>query len=99
MIVIGKGTVWVGDGETGRRRVAELGPGEILGESALLEAGSARKSHRHSATIIADTPCLVLRISMRTMRNLIDRNPDLKDRIQADHDRRTAGSQGIKGVG
>lgn len=90
VIVVGKAAVWVGEGSDNRRYVANLGVGDILGETALIEIKKEWGRHRHSATIVAITPCSVLRISTRTMRNLIQRDPALKVRIQQVHNNRRA---------
>ena len=89
IIIIGEAAVWRTDALSYLHRVASLGDGDIMGESALL-AELERGRHVRSATIKAETPCTLLRISMRSMLALLKKHPDIKDRIQQIHDDRGA---------
>ncbi len=89
VIVIGEAMVWRTDALSYAHRVAGLGDGDLMGESALLaEYESGR--HVRSATIKAKTPCTLLRISMRTMLRILGKYPDIREAIQNIHDARGA---------
>jgi len=89
IIIEGEATVWRTDALSYKHRVAELSSGDIMGESSLLaELGSGR--HVRTATINAETPCAVLRISMRSMLITLKKYPQIKGLIQQIHDDRGA---------
>jgi CPA1 family monovalent cation:H+ antiporter len=89
LIIQGEAAVWRTDALSYAHRVADLSDGDIMGESSLLaEYGSGR--HVRSATIKAETACMVLRISMRSMLVTLKKYPAIKDMIQQIHDRRGA---------
>lgn len=77
IIVDGKASV-VRDGET----VAIVGPGEIVGEIALL-SGEPR-----TATVVTDTDATVYALSPRDFASLLARCPALERRIASDAVRR-----------
>ena len=81
--------VWRTDALSYAHRVADLSDGDIMGESALL-AEYERGRHVRSATIKAKTPCILLRISMRSMLNILEKYPAVKDAFQSIHDKRGA---------
>jgi CRP-like cAMP-binding protein len=56
--------------------VAELGPGDIFGEIALLEAP------RRTATVRATTPMRLVVMHRRDFRALADRSPAVADRLR-----------------
>ena len=56
-----------------------------MGESALL-AEYERGRHVRSATIKAEPPCILLRISMRLMLAIINVFPEIRESIQQIHD-------------
>jgi len=72
VIVDGRARVEVGDVE-----VAELGPGDHVGELALLDGGT------RTATVTATTDMTVLVISQRAFFGLIDEVPGLARKILA----------------
>jgi hypothetical protein len=89
LIIQGEAVVWRTDALSYAHRVADLSDGDIMGESSLLaEYGSGR--HVRSATIKAETACMVLRISTRSMLATLKKYPALKDMIQQIHDGRGA---------
>jgi CRP-like cAMP-binding protein len=61
------------DGE----QVGTVGRGEVFGEMALL--GEARRT----ATVVATTPMKVLVLSATEFRSVLDRVPDVEDRVRA----------------
>lgn len=70
VIVEGSANVLVG-GEF----VANVGPGSMVGEMALLE-------HRpRSATVVAETPMVLVSFSTAAFRQLLDSNPNLRERV------------------
>jgi CPA1 family monovalent cation:H+ antiporter len=89
IIIVGKAEVWRTDALSYAHRVAKLGDGEILGESALL-AEYERGRHARSATIKAKSACILLRISMRPMLKILEKYPAVKDAFQLIHDQRGA---------
>ncbi len=89
IIVVGEAAVWRTDALSYAHRVSDLSDGDIMGESALLaEYESGR--HVRSATIKAETPCTLLRISMRSMLAIINSYPEIRESIQQVHDARGA---------
>ncbi len=89
LIIQGEAVVWRTDALSYAHRVADLSDGDIMGESSLLaEYESGR--HVRSATIKAETACMVLRISLRAMLTTLKKYPALKDLIQQIHDQRGA---------
>jgi CPA1 family monovalent cation:H+ antiporter len=89
IIIVGEAVVWRTDALSYAHRVADLTDGDIMGESALL-AEYERGRHVRSATIKAETPCILLRISMRSMLNILQKHPGIKDAFQSIHDERGA---------
>jgi len=89
LIIQGDAVVWRTDALSYAHRVADLSDGDIMGESSLLaEYESGR--HVRSATIKAETACMVLRVSMRAMLATLKKYPQIKDLIQQIHDQRGA---------
>lgn len=73
-ILIGKGSVVVErDGET----VAHVGPGQMIGEIALLQG----RSHKRNATVRAATDCALLVFSVSDFERLIAEHPTVAARI------------------
>lgn len=72
VIVDGRATVTIGDTD-----VAELGPGDHVGELALLDGGT------RTATVTAATDMTVLVISQRAFFGLLDEVPGLARKILA----------------
>jgi len=58
-------------------QVAELGPGKVFGETSIVEEGVA------GATIKATEPTVLFTISEHAFREILDRNPELKERVVA----------------
>ena len=72
VIVAGRATVRIGEAD-----VAELGPGDHVGELALLDGGT------RTATVTAATDMTVLVISQRSFFGLLDEVPGLARKILA----------------
>lgn len=89
VIIVGEAVVWRTDALSYAHRVADLTDSDIMGESALL-AEYERGRHVRSATIKAETPCTVLRISMRSMLAILGKYPEIRETIQQVHDDRGA---------
>ncbi len=89
VIIVGDAAVWRTDALSYAHRVADLSDGDIMGESALL-AEFERGRPVRSATIRAETPCTVLRISMRSMLTILDRYPEIRAQIRQIHENRGA---------
>ncbi len=57
--------------------VASVGAGTMVGEMALLE-------HRpRNATVIAETPMVLVSFGTKEFRTILDDNPDLRERVHA----------------
>ena len=89
IIIVGEAVVWRTDALSYPHRVANLTDGDVLGESALL-ATYERGRHARTATIKAKTPCILVRISMRSMLKILQKHPGIKDALQSVHDERGA---------
>ena len=89
IIIVGDAVVWRTDALSYAHRVADLSDGDIMGETSLL-AEYEKGRHVRSATIKAETPCTVIRVSMRSMLAIVKKNPSIKDAIQQIHDSRGA---------
>ena len=89
ILIAGKATVWRTDALSYKHHVADLRDGDIMGESSLLAEYKSGK-HIRSATIMAKTPCTVVRVSKRTMLKILYKYPEIKDIIQEIHDERGA---------
>ncbi len=87
VIVKGKASVWRIDAFGVDHRVSEFGPGDVVGETALL-AEYERGKHFRTATIKAETPCTVVRIAPKPMETILERYPVVKDQLQHIHDAR-----------
>jgi CRP/FNR family transcriptional regulator, cyclic AMP receptor protein len=77
--VVADGTagVFIGDD-----RIATLGPGELVGEMALID-------HRpRSATVVAETPMHLLAFDAKRFRTLLDEMPKARDRMLVELNRR-----------
>lgn len=61
--------------ERGGRPVAEIGPGEIIGEMALISEG------RRNATVTADGPVKAFVAGHREFHSMMDRYPDFRLRV------------------
>ena len=61
--------------ERGGRTIAMIGPGDFLGEIALLDGGP------RTATAIADTPCHLLSMTYQMFHELLDASPDIRTAI------------------
>jgi CRP/FNR family cyclic AMP-dependent transcriptional regulator len=72
ILLSGEVGVYVGDD-----RIAVLGPGEVIGESAL------RRGKLRSATVTTIGPAEVLRIEADDLARLLDEIPALRDMIEA----------------
>ena len=71
--------MWRTDALSYKHRVADLGDGDIMGESLLLAAYESGR-HVRSATIKTETPCTVLRVSMKSMSAILKNIPGSKIR-------------------
>ena len=70
--IVMEGTVRI---ERGGQTVNWLGPGEFLGEIALLDGGP------RTATATADTPCRLLSMTYQMFHELLDASPDIRTAI------------------
>jgi len=96
LFVIAKGAFEVTrDDAHGRRRIGTIGPGDFVGEYALL-TGTA-----HAATVMALTPFVVYELTKNMIAPLLESNPDLlhalenaASRVRASLDRTVAAQAG-----
>ncbi|UCH86483.1 MAG: cyclic nucleotide-binding domain-containing protein [Dehalococcoidia bacterium] len=61
--------------ETGGKAIAELGPGDFVGELSLIDGGP------RSATVIAETPMTLLVVRRRDFKLLRDSVPGLQEKL------------------
>jgi CRP-like cAMP-binding protein len=75
------------DGEaevlSGDRHVADLGPGDFLGEMGALARGG-----RRNASVVARSPMSLVVMTARDFRQMTDHDPRLAERIRATVERR-----------
>ena len=76
ILVDGIATVWIKDAFNREHFMAEFGPGDFLGESALL-ARHRNRRHQRTATVRAETPCTLIRISPDPMTTILWRYPKI----------------------
>ena len=81
VLVDGKATVWIKDAFSREQFMAELLRGDFMGESGLLAKQKHRKHHR-SATIKAETPCTLVRISPDTISRILWKYPEILNTIR-----------------
>jgi CPA1 family monovalent cation:H+ antiporter len=81
VLVDGKATVWIKDAFSREQFMAEFVKGDFMGESGLLAKQKHHKHHR-SATIKAETPCTLVRISPDTMARIFWKYPKIMDAIR-----------------
>jgi CRP/FNR family transcriptional regulator, cyclic AMP receptor protein len=70
--IVVEGTVRI---ERGGRLVNTIGPGEFLGEIALLDGGP------RTATAVTETPCLLLSLTYQMFHELLDASPEIRTAI------------------
>lgn len=63
--------------------VAELGPGDFFGETGILDRA------RRNAGVVAETPMRLGMFVSWDIRELMDRHPSFRDRVEAAHRSRT----------
>ncbi len=76
ILVDGIATVWVEDAFSREHFLAEFQKGDFMGESAML-AKQKRIRHQRTATVKAETPCTLIRISPDSMSTILWRNPKI----------------------
>ena len=81
ILVDGKATVWIKDAFSREQFMAEFLKGDFMGESGLLAKQKNRKHHR-SATIKAETPCTLIRVSPHTMSRILWKYPRILETIR-----------------
>ena len=64
--------------EHGGATINTVGPGGFLGEISLIDDGP------RTATAIAETPCVLLRLTNREFDEVLDRNPAIRERLEAE---------------
>ncbi len=81
VLLDGKATVWIKDAFSREQFMAEFLKGDFMGESGLLAKQKHRK-HQRSATIKAETPCTLVRISPHTMSRILWKYPKILNTIR-----------------
>jgi CRP/FNR family transcriptional regulator, cyclic AMP receptor protein len=61
----------------GGRRLTTMGPGEFFGEIALIDRGP------RTATVVADTPLVAVRLFRRSFLKLLEREPKIGEKVLA----------------
>ena len=89
VLVDGKATVWIKDAFSREQFMAELLKGDFMGESGLLAKQKNRKHHR-SATIKAETPCTLVRISPDTISRILWKYPEILNSIREINEARSS---------
>jgi CRP-like cAMP-binding protein len=70
--IVISGTVRI---ERGGQKIVTLGPGDFLGEIALLDGGP------RTATAVAESPCRILSLTYMEFRDLLDASPEIRAAI------------------
>ncbi|WP_424947370.1 cation:proton antiporter [Candidatus Spongiihabitans sp.] len=83
IIIHGKVAVRKQDESGATHKIATFHDGDIIGESSLVEAQSG--AHRRSATIVAKTPCKLLRVTRKAMLTIVGKYPDVRQYLQKIH--------------
>jgi hypothetical protein len=86
IIIHGKVSVLKLDENGVSHEMAAFQDGDVIGESSLLEEQSG--THRRSATIVARTPCKLLRVTRKAMVTIVGKYPEIKQNLQDIHDSR-----------
>ncbi len=86
ILVHGTAAVLKVDEDGNHQQVTEFRDGEIIGESSLLEDEKGR--HRRSATIVAQTACIMVSINRKAMLGIVAKYPDIRQQLQTIHDHR-----------
>ena len=89
ILVDGIATVWIMDAFSREHFMAEFGKGDFMGESALL-AKQTHRRHKRSATIRAETPCTLIRVSPDPMTTILWRNPKILKAIREINEERVS---------
>jgi CPA1 family monovalent cation:H+ antiporter len=89
ILVDGIATVWIMDAFSREHFMAEFGKGDFMGESELL-AKQTHRRHKRSATIRAETPCTLIRVSPDPMTTILWRNPKILKAIREINEERVS---------
>ncbi len=81
ILIDGTATRWMKDAMNREHFMEEFSRGDFMGESTLLERQKHR-SHQRSATVRAETPCTLIRISPEPMSTILWRNPQILKQIR-----------------
>jgi CPA1 family monovalent cation:H+ antiporter len=87
ILVDGTATRWIKDAMNREHFMEEFCKGDFMGESALLER-QKHHSHQRSATVRAETPCTLIRISPEPMSTILWRNPNILKTIREVNEQR-----------
>jgi CRP/FNR family cyclic AMP-dependent transcriptional regulator len=74
VLVIEEGTARV---ERGGQQIAELGPGDVIGEMGVLER------HQRNATVVATSPMLLMTLTSWDIRRLRKSAPEVVDHLRS----------------
>jgi len=89
VLVDGTATRWMKDAMNRDHFMAEFHKGDFMGESTLLER-QKRRGHQRIATVRAETPCTLIRISPEPMSTILWRNPHVLKMIREVHEERVS---------
>lgn len=73
VMAIEEGTARV---ERGGRHIADLGPGDVIGEMGVLER------HQRNATVVATSPMMLVTLTSWDVRRLAKTDPEVVDRLR-----------------
>ena len=86
--VDGTATRWMKDAMNREHCMAVFGVGDFMGESAVLLERHRHHGHQRIATIRAETPCTLIRISPEPMTTILWRHPELLKLIRVTNEQR-----------
>jgi CRP-like cAMP-binding protein len=89
ILVDGTVTRWMKDAMNREHFMEEFSRGDYMGESTLLER-QKHHSHQRSATIRAETPCTLIRVSPESMSTILWRNPRILKEIREVNEERVS---------
>ncbi len=89
ILVDGTATRWIKDAMNRDHFMFEFHKGDFMGESTLLER-QKHHGHQRTATVRAETPCTLIRISPKLISTVLWRNPEILKTIREIHQERVS---------
>ena len=82
VLVQGIATVWISDAFNRQHCMSEFTQGDFMGESSLLAKQRGRGKHERSATVKAETPCTLIRITPEAMTSVLWKYPQIMNTLR-----------------